>query len=153
MLGGAAGNPRDAKSSCIALDDLHCGIGAPQTDRVLPAQQRRTAIFSAGLRRAFYLACPVRLYTRATVLAPFCFRDPSYLHSRTADSPTSYWRPFFSEAFSFSISKVRLTRRCGSMQQGAQKKIKGKLNCLDSYFLGSPTRTRSSQNWAISSVA
>ena len=48
----------------------------------------------------------------------------------------SYRRPFFSEAFSFSISKVRLTRRCGNLQRGTQKKVKGKLNCLDLCFLG-----------------
>jgi hypothetical protein len=59
------------------------------------------------------------------VLAFFCFHHPSYLHSRIADSPTSYWRPFFSEAFSFSISKVRLTGRCGSLQARGTEKGQG----------------------------
>jgi hypothetical protein len=100
--------PQDPKSSHIVLDDLHSSVGAAQTDRLLPAaayfylQNRLSASILPGL--------PVRPYTRA-VIAPFCLHHPSYLHPRSPDSTLALGRPLFSEAFSFSMSKVRLTRK------------------------------------------
>jgi hypothetical protein len=81
-------------------------VGAAQTDRLLPAQQRRTSIFSIAFRRAFYRACQCdrtrepRSLLSAYITHPICTPDHPIPHQLLG-------RPFFSEAFSF------LCRRSG----------------------------------------
>jgi hypothetical protein len=65
MLGTAAGDPRDAASSCIVLHDPHCGVGAAQTVQTNSSAQLS---FAPPCEQAFYWALPVRPCTRATVI-------------------------------------------------------------------------------------
>jgi hypothetical protein len=81
------------------LRDPHCAVDTTQTVRVLPDQQQRAAIFPP-CEQAFS-----RLCQRDCTHELLGSHHPSYLHSMPADSRTRSRRPFFSEAFSFSISK------------------------------------------------
>jgi len=86
--------------------------------------------FSPPCEQAFYWALQVRLYTRATVIV-----SPVLFALYASRFPHQIVAPLFSEGFPISISKVRLTRRCGNMWARGNEKVNGKLNFQDRYFL------------------
>jgi hypothetical protein len=65
-----------------------------------------------------------------------------------ANSRTRSRHPFFSEVFSFFVSKGTVDKKCGSMRE----KINGKLNYLDHYFVGLLLVQRLTNGRAIPSV-
>jgi hypothetical protein len=65
-----------------------------------------------------------------------------------ANSHTRSRQLFFSEIFSFSVSKGPVDRRCGNVQE----KINGKLNYPDQHFMDLVLEQRLAKGRAISSA-
>jgi len=81
-------------------------------------------------------------HTRLSIASPVLF--PLY----TCQFPHQISAPFFSEVFSFSLSKGSVDNRCGSMRE----KINSKLNCHDQYFVSLLPEQRLTKDRAIPSV-
>lgn len=121
MLGNATGDPRDARSSCIVLRDPHCAVDTTQTVRVLPDQQQRAAIFPLANKHS-------QGFASATAHTSYCDRITRPICTLCQPIPApDLGAPFSLKPSRFPYRKVRLTRRCGSMQARGKEEVKGKL--------------------------
>ena len=142
------------------------GVNRHNGNRAAVSGSRRTMVYPSCLRSSpairsilvaplntrrpalLHLAPGPHLAVGAIQRSVHCSHHPSYLHSMPAKSHTRSRHLFFSEVFSFSISKGPVDKRCGSMRE----KINGKLNYLDQYFVGLVLGQRLAKDRAISSV-
>ena len=108
-----------------------------------PCTTEPTAARSSFVQLAKEYRAPSDDTHETTVIAsPVLF--PLY----TCQFPHQISAPFFSEVFSFSLSKGSVDNRCGSMRE----KINSKLNCHDQYFVSLLPEQRLTKDRAIPSV-
>jgi hypothetical protein len=120
MLGNATGDLRDAKSSCFAIllrrsydSDGPCTAGPTAARCYLPLRVANK--HSEGL-------------ASATVHTSYCDRITRPICTLCQPIPApDLGAPFSLKPSRFPYRKVRLTRRCGSMQARGKEEVNGKL--------------------------